>query len=69
MIKELVPAFGIRDEQLYMEGITTVGNISGAACFLGLEDGQDRGLFRQTKKILLVAFGAELQVAVAVLER
>jgi 3-oxoacyl-[acyl-carrier-protein] synthase-3 len=67
MIRELVPAFGIREDQLYMEGITTVGNISGAACFLGLEDGMRRGLFQDAAKILLVAFGAELQVAVAVL--
>jgi 3-oxoacyl-[acyl-carrier-protein] synthase III len=69
MLNELPTPFGIRDEQLYTDGITKIGNISGAACFLGLEDCMKRGLADEAEKILLCAFGAELQVAVAVLSR
>jgi 3-oxoacyl-[acyl-carrier-protein] synthase III len=69
MLNELPTPFGIRDEQLYTDGITKIGNISGAACFLGLEDVMNRGLANEAEKILLCAFGAELQVAVAVLRR
>ena len=69
MLNELPTPFGIRDEQLYTDGITKIGNISGAACFLGLEDCLKRGLDDKAEKILLCAFGAELQVAVAVLSR
>jgi 3-oxoacyl-[acyl-carrier-protein] synthase-3 len=69
MLNELPAPFGIRDEQLYTDGITKIGNISGAACFLGLEDCMKRGLADEAEKILLCAFGAELQVAVAVLSR
>jgi 3-oxoacyl-[acyl-carrier-protein] synthase-3 len=69
MLNELPTPFGIRDEQLYTDGITKIGNISGAACFLGLEDCMKRGLDDQAEKVLLCAFGAELQVAVAVLSR
>jgi len=69
MLNELPTPFGIRDEQLYTDGITKIGNISGAACFLGLEDVMKRGLADEAEKILLCAFGAELQVAVAVLRR
>lgn len=69
MINELIPSFGIPSEQLYIDGITKIGNISGAACFLGLEDAWKRGLADNAEKILLCAFGAELQVAVAVLSK
>jgi 3-oxoacyl-[acyl-carrier-protein] synthase III len=69
MLNELPTPFGIRDEQLYTDGITKIGNISGAACFLGLEDIMKRGLADEAEKVLLCAFGAELQVAVAVLRR
>jgi 3-oxoacyl-[acyl-carrier-protein] synthase-3 len=68
MLNELVPAFEVRPEQLYTDGITRIGNISGAACFLGLEDVMANPALRVgTSKVLLCAFGAELQVAVAVL--
>lgn len=67
MLNELVPNLGIREDQLYRDGITRIGNISGAACFLGLEDAQRRGLTDKAEHILLCAFGAELQVAVAIL--
>jgi len=69
MIRELIPAFGVAPEQLYMDGITTIGNISGAACFIGLEDSIARNLLGDSERVILVAFGAELQVAVAVLRR
>lgn len=69
MLHELIPAFEIQPEQLYTDGITRIGNISGAACFLGLEDMIGRGLDKGAETILLCAFGAELQVAVAVLKR
>lgn len=69
MLNELPTPFGIHDEQLYTDGITKIGNISGAACFLGLEDCLNRGLDKKAERILLCAFGAELQVAVAVLRR
>jgi 3-oxoacyl-[acyl-carrier-protein] synthase-3 len=69
MLRELPRAFEVSEEQLYTDGITRIGNISGAACFLGLEDADRRGLVATGKQILLCAFGAELQVAVAVLTK
>ena len=69
MINVLIPTFGIKPEQLYIDGITKIGNISGAACFLGLEDVINGQAGAGYEKILLCAFGAELQVAVAVLTR
>jgi 3-oxoacyl-[acyl-carrier-protein] synthase III len=69
MLNELIPAFEIRPEQLYVDGITKLGNISGAACFLGLEDARDTGRLSGSENIILCAFGAELQVAVAVLRK
>ena len=68
MLNELVPAFEVRPDQLYTDGITRIGNISGAACFLGLEDVMSNPSLRNgAETVLLCAFGAELQVAVAVL--
>ena len=69
MLHELVPTLKIKPEQLYTDGITRVGNISGAACFMGLEDMLKRDLSNGAKTVVLCAFGAELQVAVAVLNR
>lgn len=69
MLNELIPAFNIQPEQLYVEGITRIGNISGAACFIGLEEARDGGRLSNRENILLCAFGAELQVAVAVLRK
>ena len=69
MLNELVPAFEVRPDQLYTDGITRIGNISGAACFLGLEDViADSNLTGDADTVLMCAFGAELQVAVAVLK-
>jgi 3-oxoacyl-[acyl-carrier-protein] synthase-3 len=69
MLNELVPAFEVRPDQLYTDGITRIGNISGAACFLGLEDIiADGNLRGDADTVLMCAFGAELQVAVAVLK-
>ena len=69
MLNELLPTMEIRADQLYTDGITKIGNISGAACFLGLEDMVKRNLDNNCERVLLCAFGAELQVAVAVLRR
>jgi len=69
MLNELLPTMEIRADQLYTDGITKIGNISGAACFLGLEDMVKRNLDNNCERVLLCAFGAELQVAVAVLKR
>lgn len=69
MLRELPPTFDVPESQLYTDGITRIGNISGAACFLGLEDADRRGLVRAGQRILLCAFGAELQVAVALLTK
>jgi 3-oxoacyl-[acyl-carrier-protein] synthase-3 len=70
MLNELPPTFGIEPEQVYTDGITTVGNISGAACFLGLEDVlNDPAVSGHRDDVLLCAFGAELQVGVAVLKK
>lgn len=69
MLNELIPAFEVGAEQLYIDGITKIGNISGAACFLGLEDLLLGKVTTKANKVLLCAFGAELQVAVAVLRK
>jgi 3-oxoacyl-[acyl-carrier-protein] synthase-3 len=69
MLNELVPAFDVRPDQLYTDGITRIGNISGAACFLGLEDIiANDNLRGDADTVLMCAFGAELQVAAAVLK-
>jgi 3-oxoacyl-[acyl-carrier-protein] synthase-3 len=69
MLNELVPAFDVRPDQLYTDGITRIGNISGAACFLGLEDIiANDDLRGDADTVLMCAFGAELQVAAAVLK-
>ena len=68
MLNELIPAFEVGADQLYTDGITRIGNISGAACFLGLEDVMRNPQIRKgASTVLLCAFGAELQVAAAVL--
>jgi 3-oxoacyl-[acyl-carrier-protein] synthase III len=68
MLNELIPAFEVQPDQLYTDGITRIGNISGAACFLGLEDVmRNPGIRKGAPTVLLCAFGAELQVAAAVL--
>lgn len=68
MLNELIPAFEVGADQLYTDGITRIGNISGAACFLGLEDVMRNPEIRKgASTVLLCAFGAELQVAAAVL--
>jgi 3-oxoacyl-[acyl-carrier-protein] synthase III len=68
MLNELIPAFEVRPDQLYTDGITRIGNISGAACFLGLEDVMRNPEIRKgAPTVVLCAFGAELQVAAAVL--
>jgi 3-oxoacyl-[acyl-carrier-protein] synthase-3 len=69
MLNELVPAFEVSAEQLYIDGITKIGNISGAACFLGLEDLMKGKVSSDARRVMLCAFGAELQVAVAILSR
>lgn len=70
MLNELPPTLEILPEQLWTDGITKIGNISGAACFLGLEDVLAAPVITGGRnRVLLCAFGAELQVAVAVLTK
>jgi 3-oxoacyl-[acyl-carrier-protein] synthase III len=68
MLEEMARRSGVPKEQIYMEGIQTIGNTSPPAVFLGLQDGLQRNLFDVSNTVVLGAFGAELTVGAAMLK-
>jgi 3-oxoacyl-[acyl-carrier-protein] synthase-3 len=68
LLEAMIARGGLDPHRVYVDGFRTVGNTSGAAPLLGLEDAVSRGLVSPTAPILLGAFGAELQVGAAMLD-
>jgi len=67
MLEEMARFGNVPLNQVYTNGIKTIGNASVAAAFLGLEDGLQSNLFDRRCTVLLGAFGAELTVGAALL--
>lgn len=67
MLHAIMKNYDIPEQQIYIDGIKTIGNTSGPAVFFGLYDALSRGLFNVNHPIILGAFGAELQVGGATL--
>jgi 3-oxoacyl-[acyl-carrier-protein] synthase-3 len=67
MITAMANHSGIPISRVYVDGIKTIGNTSMAAVFLGLEDVIRRKIIFRENKILLGAFGVELQIGAAML--
>jgi 3-oxoacyl-[acyl-carrier-protein] synthase-3 len=67
MLEAMIARAGLDARRVYVDGIRTVGNTSGPAVLLGLEDALARGLVADDAPVVLGAFGAELQVAAALL--
>lgn len=68
MLEAMIARAGLDAARVYVDGIRTIGNTSGAATFLGLADALRRGLTQGRDRVLLGAFGAELQVGAALLQ-
>jgi 3-oxoacyl-[acyl-carrier-protein] synthase-3 len=67
MLEAMIARAGLEARQVYIDGIRTVGNTSAPAVLLGLEDALARRLCAVDAPVVLGAFGAELQVAAALL--
>jgi 3-oxoacyl-[acyl-carrier-protein] synthase-3 len=67
MLEAMIRRSALDPRRVYVDGIRTVGNTSGAAALLGLEDALRRGLVPEGAPVVLGAFGAELQVGAALL--
>jgi len=65
MLQSLIKNYNLKEESIYIDGIKTIGNTSGPAVFFGLHDALSNGLLKN--KVVLGAFGAELQVGGALL--
>ncbi len=69
MLDAMIRRFKLDSDHVYTEGISTIGNTSPSAVFFGLEDALRRKLIPTgCDKIILGAFGAELQVGAVLLE-
>jgi 3-oxoacyl-[acyl-carrier-protein] synthase III len=67
MLEAMIATGGLDPARVYVDGIRTIGNTSGPAVLLGLEDALSRGLVRDDAPVMLGAFGAELQIGAALL--
>jgi 3-oxoacyl-[acyl-carrier-protein] synthase-3 len=67
MLEAMIAHNGLDPRHVYLDGIRTIGNTSGPAVLLGLEDALARGLVAADAPVVLGAFGAELQVGAALL--
>lgn len=67
MLDALVERAGLDPARVYVDGIRTIGNTSAPAAMLGLEDALRRGCVDPAARVMLGAFGAELQVGAALL--
>jgi 3-oxoacyl-[acyl-carrier-protein] synthase-3 len=67
MLEAMIARAGLDARRVYVDGIRTIGNTSGPAVLLGLEDALARGLVAADAPVVLGAFGAELQVGAALL--
>lgn len=67
MLEALIERAGLDAARVYVDGIRTIGNTSAPAAMLGLEDALRRGVVAADSRVMLGAFGAELQVGAALL--
>jgi 3-oxoacyl-[acyl-carrier-protein] synthase III len=67
MLEAMIEQAGLDPRFVYVDGIRTIGNTSGPATLLGLEDALRRGLVPDGAPVMLGAFGAELQVGAILL--
>lgn len=67
MLDAMAERAGLDASRVYVDGIRTIGNTSAPAALLGLEDALRRGLAAPSGRVMLGAFGAELQVGAALL--
>jgi 3-oxoacyl-[acyl-carrier-protein] synthase-3 len=67
MLEAMIARARLDPRRVYVDGIRTVGNTSAPAVLLGLQDARARGLIAADAPVILGAFGAELQVAAALL--
>lgn len=62
MLESLISYYQLTENEIYIDGIKTIGNVSGPATFFGLKDVIERQLINEKQEVVLGAFGAELQV-------
>jgi 3-oxoacyl-[acyl-carrier-protein] synthase III len=67
MLEAMIERAGLDPRLVYVDGIRTIGNTSGPATLLGLEDALRRRLVPDGASVMLGAFGAELQVGAVLL--
>jgi 3-oxoacyl-[acyl-carrier-protein] synthase-3 len=67
MLEAMIERAGLDPRLVYVDGIRTIGNTSGPATLLGLEDALRRRLVPDGAPVMLGAFGAELQVGAVLL--
>jgi 3-oxoacyl-[acyl-carrier-protein] synthase-3 len=67
MLEAMIAHAGLDPRRVYVDGIRTIGNTSGPAVLLGLEDALAGDLCAADAPVVLGAFGAELQVGAALL--
>ena len=69
MLQKMIGRRGLRSEQVYTSGISTVGNTSVASVIFGFRDFVDSAQCSSFSRVLLLGFGAEKQIGVAELLR
>lgn len=62
ILQSLMEKNKLTEGQMYINGIKTIGNTAGPATFFGLHDALQRDMFSTKRRVILGAFGAELQV-------
>jgi len=62
MLDAMIQKAGLSYDQVYTNGIKTIGNTSQSAVFFGLADALQNDLFDKNYDVILGAFGAELQI-------
>lgn len=67
IIEALIKKYRLNSNDIYVDGVKTIGNTLNASIFFGLKDASSRNLFPKRNHVLLGAFGAELQIGVALL--
>lgn len=67
IIEAIIQKNGLNPNHVYCDGIKTIGNTLNASTFFGLCDALKRKLFNERHRVLLGAFGAELQIGATLL--
>lgn|SRR3989338_442790 len=67
IIDKIIKNNELNPNNVYSDGIKTIGNVASASVFFGLHDALKRNLLDKNYKVVLGAFGAELQIGAALL--